>query len=115
MSQLDLSSRPGEPTHTARLMAVIDAIETDMALPVDAVAQSLGVSAKSLLTAVGFARVKCGSTWYTTQAEADRVRRILRPAERGTLFDIENAATDSIDAVLSRCTANAQRGGSGVA
>jgi hypothetical protein len=67
-------------------MLVIAAIERGEAVPVDAVARSIGVPSKSLLSAYGFARVKSGSVWYTTRDEADRVRGIVRPTLTASLF-----------------------------
>ncbi len=104
----DLSSRPGEPDHTERTVGVIVAIAAGDAVPLAEVAEDLGVPLNRLL-APGVARVMCGRVWYTTVAEAARLRRILRPAAPGSLFDLETALPDAVDAVLARCRANAQR------
>lgn len=84
---LDLSSRPGEPDHTARTVGVIVAIAAGDAVPLAEVAADLGVGLNRVLTP-GVARVKSGSVWFTSAAEAARLRRLLRPRERVGLFDV---------------------------
>lgn len=72
----DLTSRPGEPGHTDRTVAVIRAIAAGEALPLAEVAAGLGVGLNRLLTP-GVARVKVGREWYASPAEVERLRPLL--------------------------------------
>lgn len=78
---IDLTSRPGEPDHTDRTVAVVRAIAAGEAVPLAEVAADLGVGPNRLLV-TGVARVMCGRVWYTSPAEVARLRPLLAGGNR---------------------------------
>lgn len=73
----DLTSRPGEPDHLERTTAVQAAHRAGVAVPLGDAARQLGVR-PGVLMRPGVARVRVQAAWYTSPAEVERLRRILR-------------------------------------